>query len=597
MLEAAGDLEGADSAWARLSRLDSPWAWEAVSSRAELSIDRGSLGSADSLLGAAERASWPDDDRAEWLVLRARLAARLADTSRAVDLAAQAMRRYPYSTAAAAAVGTLDTLLLARGQAPSTAEDASAAEVEFHRRDLDRAAVRLERALGAPGADRWRTGLRLGEVLRAAHRWPDARAAVAHAFDEAPDPVARARCLLERARVWRDAGNADSAGAGFAAAARLGPDSTVRETAWWEDAQMEEGRGETRAARRAYERAADAGGRRRDEALLRAGLIWLVEGRKDLALARWKRSTSEGARFWASRALRGAGAESTLVSLARLPGYGFYTALARDTLGLRGWPGAVAGDSCAGESTCAPLELAEDLLSWDPAEAERVLVRWVEARGGPKDPPDGARTPRGLLAAARLAYAAGRPSIGIRSARLALEAARRSDPSLAWGVEPWLYPPAFDSLVRALVPDSRGPEGALIRAVAWQESKFEPRARSRSDALGLLQLKALTAGEVAGWFHEPAPGESALTDPALSLRYGTAYLGRLLARFGGSPAAALAAYNAGPSRLPPRWREYLAKGGEALLAEMIPYPETRDYVKRILGVRQAYRELDPSIAR
>ena len=93
--------------------------------------------------------------------------------------------------------------------------------------------------------------------------------------------------------------------------------------------------------------------------------------------------------------------------------------------------------------------------------------------------------------------------------------------------------------------------------MAWQESKFEPRARSRSNALGLLQLKALTAGEVAGWFHEPAPGESALTDPALSLRYGTAYLGRLLARFGGSPAAALAAYNAGPSRLPPRWREYL----------------------------------------
>ena len=133
--------------------------------------------------------------------------------------------------------------------------------------------------------------------------------------------------------------------------------------------------------------------------------------------------------------------------------------------------------------------------------------------------------------------------------------------------------------------------------MAWQESKFEPRARSRSNALGLLQLKALTAAEVAGWFHEPAPGESALTDPALSLRYGTAYLGRLLARFGGSPAAALAAYNAGPSRLPPRWREYLAKGGEALLAEMIPYPETRDYVKRILGVRQAYRELDPSVAR
>src|SRR5439155_25002328 len=144
------------SAWARRSGLDRPWAWEAVSARAGLAIDRGAPERADSLLGAADRASWPENDRAEWLVTRARLAARLADSARAVDLAGQAMRRYPYSTAAAAAVGTLDTLLLARGQAPSAADDASAAEVEFHRLDLDRAAVRLERALGAPGADRWR---------------------------------------------------------------------------------------------------------------------------------------------------------------------------------------------------------------------------------------------------------------------------------------------------------------------------------------------------------------------------------------------------------------------------------------------------------
>ena len=37
----------------------------------------------------------------------------------------------------------------------------------------------------------------------------------------------------------------------------------------------------------------------------------------------------------------------------------------------------------------------------------------------------------------------------------------------------------------------------------------------------------------------------------------------------------------------------MSRGGDALLCELVPYPETRDYVKRILGARQAYRELRP----
>jgi soluble lytic murein transglycosylase len=101
--------------------------------------------------------------------------------------------------------------------------------------------------------------------------------------------------------------------------------------------------------------------------------------------------------------------------------------------------------------------------------------------------------------------------------------------------------------------------------------------------------------DAARWLGEPAPTESRLHDPALSLRYGATYLRRMIERFGGRVGMGLAAYNAGASRIPRAWPGWIARGGEALAAELVPYPETRDYVKRILGVRQAYRELDPFI--
>jgi soluble lytic murein transglycosylase len=171
-------------------------------------------------------------------------------------------------------------------------------------------------------------------------------------------------------------------------------------------------------------------------------------------------------------------------------------------------------------------------------------------------------------------------------------------------VAPWIYPPGYDSLF-ARFPESASPpsggepssadplERALIQAVVWQESKFDARARSRSDALGLMQLKLPAALDAARWLGESRPTEATLFDPATNLRYGEIYLKRLLARFDRRVSAALAAYNAGAGQIPPAWRAWLERGGEALIVELVPYPETRDYVKRILGVRQAYREIRP----
>jgi soluble lytic murein transglycosylase-like protein len=318
------------------------------------------------------------------------------------------------------------------------------------------------------------------------------------------------------------------------------------------------------------------------------------------------------ARFWTAVAMRridGRAADSALARLAAIPGYDFYAAAARDSLGRRGWPGAVARDSCPLDSTAAPLALARDLLvlaeiANSPAgpsardDALAVLSRWNagDARLGPY--PAAGAMPFARLAAARLAFAAGRFSLGIHSARTALQEGAALPAERLWSLAPWSFPVTYDSLIRALPerPAGGAPDRALVLAVIWQESKFEPLARSRSNALGLMQLKLPAALDAARWLKEPTPTEARLHDPAVSLRYGVAYLARMLQRFEGRVSLALAAYNAGAGRIPPGWRTWIERGGDALAAELMPYPETRDYVKRILGVRQAYRELDPASA-
>ena len=76
-----------------------------------------------------------------------------------------------------------------------------------------------------------------------------------------------------------------------------------------------------------------------------------------------------------------------------------------------------------------------------------------------------------------------------------------------------------------------------------------------------------------------------LFEPEVNLQIGSAYLRALLDRFP-FPAAALAAYNAGPSRAE-RW--LLPRDHEDAFAERIPIPETRLYVKGILTLERLYR--------
>jgi soluble lytic murein transglycosylase len=114
----------------------------------------------------------------------------------------------------------------------------------------------------------------------------------------------------------------------------------------------------------------------------------------------------------------------------------------------------------------------------------------------------------------------------------------------------------------------------LIAALIRQESGFVASARSRAGALGLMQLMPSTARSL-----EPV-SKRELLDGRTNVRLGVKFFRRLLAQFDGKVDLALAAYNAGPSRVA-EWRRRYPVADPVLFVDLIPIKETREYVSLI----------------
>ncbi len=129
----------------------------------------------------------------------------------------------------------------------------------------------------------------------------------------------------------------------------------------------------------------------------------------------------------------------------------------------------------------------------------------------------------------------------------------------------------------------------FIWAIMRRESSFDPFAISSAGAHGLMQMLLSTATKVASLSHAKAPTRQTLQSPPVILPLSAWYLAELFKRFQNAALAA-AAYNGGPSTV----NGWLKRNQNLELdefVERIPYRETREYVKKVLGDYFFYRQL------
>jgi soluble lytic murein transglycosylase len=130
----------------------------------------------------------------------------------------------------------------------------------------------------------------------------------------------------------------------------------------------------------------------------------------------------------------------------------------------------------------------------------------------------------------------------------------------------------------------------LVAALIRQESEFNPKALSVAKAVGLMQIMPPVGRELARKVPVRGFRTSQLTSPETNIRIGTYYFRRLLDSCDGKLEDALAAYNAGRSRVT-LWRGWGPFEDSHEFAETIPFAQTRDYVQIILRNMELYRWL------
>jgi soluble lytic murein transglycosylase len=149
-----------------------------------------------------------------------------------------------------------------------------------------------------------------------------------------------------------------------------------------------------------------------------------------------------------------------------------------------------------------------------------------------------------------------------------------------------LFPSAHVSVIRRYAAINRL-DPYLVMGLIRQESGFNTRATSSSDARGLMQVLASTVTRSRRYRRSVG---RRLYDPAYNVRFGCAYLRQLLKRYDGNVAAALAAYNAGPTRVD-RWLGQRTYRDQQEFVESVPFPETRVYLKAVFADSGVYRQL------
>jgi soluble lytic murein transglycosylase len=337
-------------------------------------------------------------------------------------------------------------------------------------------------------------------------------------------------------------------------------------------------------------------------ALWRLGWLAWFRGAHQEAAHRWSRLSTirggqrlrEAGSYWIGRAheMRGDAEAATrqFTSIVASVPRSYYGVLAAARVGRSAPPPA---RDAAGAGPALPA---------DPLEPVRGDERYVKAEAlraiGLASFADGELEDLGRRAAgdpARL-YAVSAAHVEGARYHLALRILRREFLSMARGGNAAL-PRAFWEMFYPLGWKSEltGAAGRaaldpfFVAAVVREESSYDPLARSRVGARGLMQLMPETARPMARSRGLAFQDGGLLDEPGANIELGSAFIAGLVKEFR-DPRLAVASYNAGPRRVREWWAARRSDDVEEWV-EQIPYNETRNFVKRVMLAWEEYRRL------
>lgn len=120
----------------------------------------------------------------------------------------------------------------------------------------------------------------------------------------------------------------------------------------------------------------------------------------------------------------------------------------------------------------------------------------------------------------------------------------------------------------------------LITALIREESYFNTKAQSSAGATGLMQLMPATASYIASKNNIRYQGQKSLFNPDINIELGSAYLDYAKTKLYENDLLAVASYNGGPNAVR-SWKNNMNYKNFDEFIENIPYPETRDYIKKV----------------
>ncbi len=436
-----------------------------------------------------------------------------------------------------------------------------------------------------PAEFRRRVSLKRGLAQYRARRYRDAEKTLA-GLDGGPLAGSDAdEIAFWHARALDRTGRKDEALATYRRVVETWPRSSLADDALLYAASVLKGRGRWDDARAMLDRIVatypDCG--LKQTALWQSG--WAAYQAKEYpaAVAAFTKLTSSGgyrekALYWSGRAHQAAGepdaATQCYTALRTEFPLGYYTLQYLSTNPATPSQPLITGDLIDLIPQTQPLERAAALIAlgmYDEAHLELAVVKKRNRARG-----------RQTMAIVRMYLEMGDYSGAAGVLRQEPPRQMDQDNLYVWGIN---YPDAFRSEI-ARFAAANGLDPSLVFALVRAESRFSPRAKSPVGARGLMQLMPATARAVDGSVTDP----DRLYQPEVNLRLGTRHLKGLLDYYNGNIVPVIASYNAGSGNVD-RWLKEFGAMDRSEFIENIPFPETRDYVKKVLVGREIYRRL------